>query len=213
MPTCLHFPSQNPPKSFQNPILECIDVSIEVGIDFLTSWARFWRPTWRHVGHFFLQNVGPLWRDPLFFVGSMFFFPFFGHPGSLLAPVGLDFGGSGLDFEGFLEAIFFILFKFLDFIFPTALALCWSTFLTRTWCWMGWWGYAKSKAFILFDLIRFEFSSLRGARILEPKTTTKFWSSRGLQKFVAVLGSRVIDFTWLDSLWISLTSMLKHFLH
>ena len=60
-------------KSLQNPILECIDVSIEVGIDFLTSWARFWRPTWRHVGHFFLQNVGPLWRDPLFFVGSMFF--------------------------------------------------------------------------------------------------------------------------------------------
>ena len=73
VPTCLHFPSQNPPKSLQNPILECIDVSIEVGIDFLTSWARFWRPTWRHVGHFFLQNVGPLWRDPLFFVGSMFF--------------------------------------------------------------------------------------------------------------------------------------------
>ena len=72
----LHFPSQNPPTSLQNPILECIDVSIEVGIDFLTIWARLWKPTWRHVGHFFLQNVGPLWRDPLFFVGSMFFFRF-----------------------------------------------------------------------------------------------------------------------------------------
>ena len=76
----LDFPSQlasqNPPKSLQNQILECIDVSIEVGIDFLTMWARFWKPTWRHVGHFFLQNVGPLWRDPLFFVGSMFFFRF-----------------------------------------------------------------------------------------------------------------------------------------
>ena len=126
-------------------------------------------------------------------------FPFFGHPGPLLAPFGLDFGGTGLDFEGFLGAIFFILFKFLDFIFPTALALCWSTFFTRIWCWMGCWGYAKSKAFILFDLIRFEFYSLRGSRIQEPKTTTKFWC--------------LFDFTWLDSLWISPTSMPKHFLH
>ena len=123
------------------------------------------------------------------------------------------FWGVGARFWRFFGTIFFILFKFLDFIFSTTLALCWSTFFTRIWCWMGWWGYAKSKAFILFALIRFEFSSLRGARILEPKTTTKFWSFRALQKFVAVLGSKVIDFTWLDSLWISFTSMLKHFLH
>ena len=140
-------------------------------------------------------------------------FRFFGHPGPLLAPFGFDFWGSGLDFQGFLAPIFFTLFEFLDFIFSTTLALWCSTCFTRIWCWMGWWGYAKSKAFILFDLIRFEFSSLRGARILEPKTTTKFWSSRGLQKFVVVLGSRVIDLTWLHSLGISHTSMLKHFLH
>ena len=119
----------------------------------------------------------------------------------------------GARFWRFLAPIFLTLLKFADFIFSATLALCWSTFFTRLWCWMGCGGYAKSQAFILFDLIRFEFYSLRGAPILEPKTTTKFWSSRGLQKFVVVLGSRVIDFSWLDSLWISLTSMLKYFLH
>ena len=187
---------------------------------FDRSWHRFFN----ELGSIWEANLAPccplftskcgsaVARSPLFCWVYVLLL-FFGQPGPLLAPFGLDFWGTGLDFEGFLDAIFFILFKFLDFIFPKALALCWSTFFTRIWCWMGWWGYAKSKAFILFDLIRFEFSSLQGARILEPKTTTKFWSSRGLQKFVAVLGSRVIDFTWLDSLWISFISMLKYFLH
>ena len=176
MPTCLHFPSQNPPTSVQNPILECIDVSIEVGIDFLTSWARFWKPTWRHVGYFFLQNVGPLWRDPLFFVGPMFFFRFLVSLALSWRLLGSILGGRGSILKVFSVPLSSYFSKFLDFVFPTALALCWSTFFTRIWCWMRWRGYAKSKAFILFDLIRFEFSSLRGARILEPKTTTKFWS-------------------------------------
>ena len=179
---------------------------------FLTIWGRFWRPTWRHVAHFFLQNVGPLWRDPLFFVGPMFFFRFLVILALSWRLLGSILGGRGSIFKVF-GSHFLHIFIFLDCIFSTTLVLCWSTFFTRIWCRMGWWGYAKSKAFILFDLIRFEFYSLRGARILEPKTTTKFWSSRGLQKFVDVLGSRVIDFTWLDSLWISLTSILKHFLH
>ena len=168
--------------------------------------GRLWRTVYPRL------PFEPLWRAPLFFVGSMFFFRFLVILAFSWRLLGSILGG-GARFWRFLGTIFFILFKFFDFIFSRALALCWSTFFTRIWCWMGWWGYAKSKAFILFDLIRFEFSSLRGTRILEPKTTTKFWSSRGLQKFVAVLGSRVIDFTWLDSLWISLTSMLKHFLH
>ena len=108
------------------------------------------------------------------------------------------FWAVGARFWRFLAPMFFTLLKFVDFSFSATLALCWSTFFTRIWCWMGCWGYAKSQAFILFDLIRFEFYSLRGARILEPKTTTKFWSSRGLQKFVDVFGfqDNSFYFTW-----------------
>ena len=68
---------------------------IEVGIDLQTIWARFWKPTWRHVGHFFLQNVGPLWRDPLFFVGSMFFFRFLVILALSWRLLGSIFGGRG----------------------------------------------------------------------------------------------------------------------
>ena len=37
VPTCLHFPSQNPPKSFQKPILKGIDFLIDFDIDFKTA--------------------------------------------------------------------------------------------------------------------------------------------------------------------------------
>ena len=50
MPTCLHFPSQNPPKSHQKSILAGIDFLIDFCIDFFSIWARFWSPTWRQVG-------------------------------------------------------------------------------------------------------------------------------------------------------------------
>ena len=36
-PTCLHFPSQNPPKSLQKPILKGIDFLIDFDIDFKTA--------------------------------------------------------------------------------------------------------------------------------------------------------------------------------
>ena len=172
-----------PPFSF--PKSTKIDSKPHLGMHrcFDRSWHRFFNdldsilePNLAPCCPLFPSKCGSAVAWSPLFCWAYVLFPFFGHPGSLLAPFGLDFGGSGLDFAGFLGAIFFILFKFLDFIFSTTLALCWSTFFTRIWCWMGWWGYAKSKAFILFALIRFEFSSLRGARILEPKTTTKFWS-------------------------------------
>ena len=35
-------------------------------------------------------------------------------------------------------------FQVFGLQFSTALALCWSTFFTRIWCWKGCWGYAKS---------------------------------------------------------------------
>ena len=37
VPTCLHFPSQNPPKSLQKPILKGIDFLIDFDIDFKTA--------------------------------------------------------------------------------------------------------------------------------------------------------------------------------
>ena len=46
VPTWLHFPSQNPPKSLQKPILKGIDFLIDLGIDFYTILA----PTWNHLG-------------------------------------------------------------------------------------------------------------------------------------------------------------------
>ena len=46
VPTCFHFPSPTPPQSHQKSILAGIDFLI----DFFSIWARFWSPTWRHVG-------------------------------------------------------------------------------------------------------------------------------------------------------------------
>ena len=45
---------------------------IDFGVDFLLILARFWKPTWRHVGNFFGQNGCTLWCLPLFLPGSMF---------------------------------------------------------------------------------------------------------------------------------------------
>ena len=40
VPTCLHFLSQNPPKSFRKSILKGIDFSIDFSIDFFTIFGR-----------------------------------------------------------------------------------------------------------------------------------------------------------------------------
>ena len=82
MPTCLHFPSQNRPKSFQKSISEGIDFLIDFGIDICTVLAPSWDPTWGHVDHFFAQDGGTEFKAPFFFVGSMLFFDL----GALMAP-------------------------------------------------------------------------------------------------------------------------------
>ena len=50
LPTCFHFPFQNPSKSHQKSILAGIDFLIDFCIVFFSIWARFWNPTWSHVG-------------------------------------------------------------------------------------------------------------------------------------------------------------------
>ena len=42
VPTCFHFPSPNPSKSLQKPILKGIDFLIDFGTDLLLILARFW---------------------------------------------------------------------------------------------------------------------------------------------------------------------------
>ena len=69
--TCLHVPSQNPPKSLQKPLLKGIDFLIDFGIDFFTIFARFGRPTWGHVGHFFLQKGATATDANLYFLESI----------------------------------------------------------------------------------------------------------------------------------------------
>ena len=58
-----------------------------------------WGPTWRHVGHFFLQKGAAATDANLYFLGSMFFFGFLAiltpswrHLGSIWEGLGLDFG-------------------------------------------------------------------------------------------------------------------------
>ena len=57
VPTWLHFPSQNPPKSTKKSIPRCIKFWIDFSTDFSSMLARFWRPTWSHVGHLFLPRA------------------------------------------------------------------------------------------------------------------------------------------------------------
>ena len=103
VPTCLHFPSQDPPRSFQKSISEGIDFLIDFGIDICTVLAPSWDPTWGHVDHFFAQDGGTELNGPFFFVGSMLFFDL----GALMAPswhhLGSILDGSGLHFGGFCK--------------------------------------------------------------------------------------------------------------
>ena len=50
VPTCLRFPSKNPPKTHQNCDLEGIISLIDFCIDFLSIFLRFGRPAWGYVG-------------------------------------------------------------------------------------------------------------------------------------------------------------------
>ena len=147
VPTWLHFDYQNPSKSSQKSIPRGINFLIDFGIEFLSIWARFWRPTWSHVGDFFDQNGGSVWRAALFFVGSMFFFDFGAH----LAPSWLPFGrvgarffhflvDTGVDFGRFWGPVW----RFLVTMWVPCVQPFWRNILfINIWFWMGWWGHAK----------------------------------------------------------------------
>ena len=100
VPTCFHFSSKNPPKSFQKSIPRCIDFSIDFCIDFSSIFLRFWRPTWSHVGHFFAQNTATLTNGWVVYVGSIFFFGFWGVLAPSWRPLGSIWEGSGLHVGG-----------------------------------------------------------------------------------------------------------------
>ena len=100
MPSWVDLGSSFPPKSFQKSIPRCIVFAIDFWIDFLSMFARFWKPTWSHVGHFFAQNTATAKEPRVVFVGSICFFGFW----AALAPSRPHFGsiweGSGLAFGG-----------------------------------------------------------------------------------------------------------------
>ena len=101
VPTCLHFASKNPPKSFQKSIPRCIVFSIDFCIDVSSILVRFGRPTWSHVGPFFVQKGATLNVTSVVYVGSVFFFGFWGVLAPPWRPLGSIWEGSGLHFGGF----------------------------------------------------------------------------------------------------------------
>ena len=129
VPTCFHFRSENPPKLIWKSIVKGINFLIDSCIGFLLILARFWKPTWRHVGNFFGQNGCTLWCLPLFLPGSMFLSEFLAvltsllpkmsraAPrfwtvlGSILECFGLHFGSSWWLFVRFSVSIFFTIFE------------------------------------------------------------------------------------------------------
>ena len=111
VPTCLHFSTKNRPTTSQKSIPRGIIFSIDFWIDFLSIFARCWRPTWSHVGHFFAQNTATLTNGRVFFVGSVFFFGFLGVLASSWRPLGSIWEGSGLHFAGFWRLILHSFFQ------------------------------------------------------------------------------------------------------
>ena len=97
-------------RSWKASIFESILAS------FFFILARFWKPTWRHVGNFFNQNGCTLWCLPLFLPGSMFLSEFLAVLTPLLRKMsraaprfwtvfGLDFGMFWAPFWKFLVTI------------------------------------------------------------------------------------------------------------
>ena len=94
-------------------------------------WHRFFIDCWS----IWEANLGPCWphfppkwggavaRRPLF-CWVYVIFRFWGPPGPLLAPFGLDFGGFGARFWKFLVPIFSFLINVCEFKFSIKLALC-----------------------------------------------------------------------------------------
>ena len=51
--TCIHFSTQNPPKSHKKLISRGMENLIDFRLHFSVIWAPSWDPSWAHVGHFF----------------------------------------------------------------------------------------------------------------------------------------------------------------
>ena len=139
VPTWLHFGSPNPPKSSQKSIPRGINFLIDFYIDFLSIFARFWRPTWNHNGQIFLQNGGSVSKTTPFFVRSMlcldvgaFLAPSCRRLASIFEGVGLDFKSFWCPFSLFDECLRIQIFNKIRYV--QALFF---------WFWMGWWGHAK----------------------------------------------------------------------
>ena len=126
-------------------------------IDFCSIWEANLAPCWRH----FRSKWGdPVACSPLF-CWVYVLFRFFGRPGPVLAPFGLDLGSSG---ARFWKVFCFDFGKFLGSILGS-FGLCFGNFWGQfghttplgkpalsihsagVWFWMGWWGYAKRKEF------------------------------------------------------------------
>ena len=136
VPTCLHFASQNPPKTLQKPTPRGTKILIDFCIAFLSFLAPFWDPSWGHVGHFFGPELGARNGGRVVFVGSMFFFEFLAvlapswpHLGSILAPLGPTWPRFWRFWGPFWH-------RFGAMLGPLG---------ATSWHWKGWWGYAKRK--------------------------------------------------------------------
>ena len=136
-------------------------------IDFCSILEANLAPCWplflQNVGNHFLVHPPPCWIYVLF--------RFFGRPGSLLAPFGLDLGSSG---ARFWKVFGLDIGRFLGSIL-TSFELCFGSFWQQfghttplgkpalsihsagVWFWMGWWGYAKRKE---FDFYKFRKSNV-----------------------------------------------------
>ena len=119
LPTCLHFPFQNPSKFHQKSILAGIDFLIDFCSDFFSIFARFWSPTWIHVG---LKNRSGA-NQNAFQVGLESHKPPW-------PPPGLDFHRFLIDFWRILEGFLMDFSKIFDRIVIDFLRIFFKDF----WC-------------------------------------------------------------------------------
>ena len=106
---------------------------------------------------FLEANLGPCWPhfrskwgDPVacspLLCWVYVLFRFFGHPGPVLAPFGLDLGGSGAGFWEVFGLDFGSFWRQFGHTTPLGKPAL-SIRSAGVWFWMGWWGYAKRKEY------------------------------------------------------------------
>ena len=135
MPTWLHFASQNRSKIHENVDPKSVPImhpfSLRFWIPKTSLLGPNLEPSWPSVSH---QDGPRSFPDPpqeasQTELGASLVFKVATRrprrpPSPPLAPFGLDFGVSGLDFQGFWLPFSSHFFIFLDCIFSTTLALC-----------------------------------------------------------------------------------------